>query len=61
MILKTLDSIPGFRKPRIMIKKWAVDREKAARLQRAGQETNHNDHKLDGGMGAVFFASKVRV
>ncbi|RTZ43253.1 hypothetical protein EKL30_10260 [Candidimonas sp. SYP-B2681] len=61
MIFKTLASIPGLRKPRILLKKWAVNRERAARLQRAGQETNHNDHKLDGGMGAVFFGSKVRV
>lgn len=41
-------------------KKLLSTEKKAARLQRAGQKTNHGDHKLDGGMGVVFFGSQVR-
>lgn len=35
--------------------------KKAAGLQRAGKKTNHSDHKLDGGIGVVFFGSQVRL
>jgi len=41
-------------------KKLLSAEKKAARLQRAGKKTNHGDHKLDGGMGVVFFGSQVR-
>ncbi|HEY9280102.1 MAG TPA: hypothetical protein VIP51_08510 [Eoetvoesiella sp.] len=42
-------------------KKLLSASKKAASLQRAGKKTNHGDHKLDGGIGVVFFGSQVRL
>ncbi|NYT61643.1 hypothetical protein H0A66_04810 [Alcaligenaceae bacterium] len=61
MIIKKITTMARAALSKISQKKWLAGSKKAAGLQRAGKNTNHSDHKLDGGIGVVFFGSQVRL